>query len=87
MPVFLPGEFYGQRILASYSPWGLKELDMTWRLTLGLFVFMSVSPTNVSFPLLGILPHLSLHIQPKHGSGDKKRVQRSDVEEKSGRCL
>ena len=25
-PLFLPGEFYGQRSLASYSPWGCKEL-------------------------------------------------------------
>ena len=24
-PVFLPGEFYGQRSLASYSPWSRKE--------------------------------------------------------------
>ena len=28
-PVFLPGESHGQRILAGYSPWGRKELDMT----------------------------------------------------------
>ena len=28
-PVFLPGEFHGQRSLASYSPWGPKELDTT----------------------------------------------------------
>ena len=28
-PVFLPGEPYGQRSLASYSPWGLKELATT----------------------------------------------------------
>ena len=28
-PVFLPREFYGQRSLAGYSPWGHKELDMT----------------------------------------------------------
>ena len=28
-PVFLPGEFHGQRSLAGYSPWGHKELDMT----------------------------------------------------------
>ena len=28
-PVFLPGEFHGQRSLASYSPWGHKESDMT----------------------------------------------------------
>ena len=32
-PVFLPGEFHGQRILVGYSPWGRKELDMTERLT------------------------------------------------------
>ena len=28
-PVFLSGKFHGQRSLASYSPWGRKELDMT----------------------------------------------------------
>ena len=27
-PVFLPGESYGQRNLASYSPWVCKESDM-----------------------------------------------------------
>ena len=25
-PVFLPGEFYGQRDLVGYSPWSHKEL-------------------------------------------------------------
>ena len=30
---FLPGEFHGQRSLASYSPWGRKESDTTERLT------------------------------------------------------
>ena len=33
-PVFLPGEFHGQRSLAGYSPWGHKELDTTEWLTL-----------------------------------------------------
>ena len=33
-PVFLPGEFHGQRSLAGYSPWGHKENDMTERLIL-----------------------------------------------------
>ena len=28
-PVFLPGEVHGQRSPAGYSPWCLKELDMT----------------------------------------------------------
>ena len=27
-PVFLPGEFHGQRSLAGYSLWGPKESDM-----------------------------------------------------------
>ena len=32
-PVFLPGECHGQRSLAGYSPWGLKESNMTWSLS------------------------------------------------------
>ena len=28
-PVFLPGEFHGQRSLVGYSSQGCKELDMT----------------------------------------------------------
>ena len=32
-PVFLPGEFHGQRSLAGYSSWDHKESDMTERLT------------------------------------------------------
>ena len=32
-PVFYPGEFYGKKSLASYSPWGPKELDKTEKLT------------------------------------------------------
>ena len=33
IPVFLPGESHGQRSLVGYSPWGLKELDMSDRLS------------------------------------------------------
>ena len=36
-PVFLPGEFHGQRSLVDYSPWGCKESDMTEWLTRPLF--------------------------------------------------
>ena len=32
-PVFLPGEFHGQRSLGGNSPWGHKESDMTEQLT------------------------------------------------------
>ena len=31
-PVFLPGEFHGQRSQVDYSPWGHKESEMTERL-------------------------------------------------------
>ena len=33
-PVFLLGEYPGQRSLIGYSPWGCKELDTTERLSL-----------------------------------------------------
>ena len=35
-PVFLPGEFHGQRSLAGYSPWS-RIVDMTEQLTLSRF--------------------------------------------------
>ena len=41
-PIFLPGESHTQRSLAGYSPRGCKELDMTERLTLSLFLFLGV---------------------------------------------
>ena len=28
-PVFLPGEIHGQKSLVGYSPYGLKELEVT----------------------------------------------------------
>ena len=32
-PVFLPGNFHGQRSLVDYSIWGLKESDTTEQLS------------------------------------------------------
>ena len=37
-PVFFPGKSHGWRNLVSYSPWGLKESDMTERLHFILYV-------------------------------------------------
>ena len=34
IPIFLPGEFHGQRSWVGYSPRGYKDSDMTERLTL-----------------------------------------------------
>ena len=39
--VFLPGESYGQRSLAGYSPWGPKESDATNTNTHILYLFLS----------------------------------------------
>ena len=36
-PVFLPGEFHGQRSLLSYNPKGWKDSGMTEKLVLSLF--------------------------------------------------
>ena len=35
-PVFLPGEFHGQRSLVGYRPWDHKKSDTIERLTLSL---------------------------------------------------
>ena len=32
-PIFLPGEFHGQRSLVNYNPWGCEESDTTEQLT------------------------------------------------------
>ena len=36
-PVFLPGEFHGEKSLAGYSPWCHKESDMTEQLYIYIF--------------------------------------------------
>ena len=46
-PVFLPGEFHGQRSLMGYSPWGHQEWDMTERLTLSLSLSLDCNSPRV----------------------------------------
>ena len=41
-PVFLPGEFHGQRSPVGYSPWDHKELDMTEQLTHTLHILKGI---------------------------------------------
>ena len=53
-PVFLPRESHGQRSLASYSPWGCKELDTTEQLTL------SLTPLSLSCDHFFQLPVINL---------------------------
>ena len=49
IPVFLPGEFCGQRSLAGHSPWGHKESDATEQrtLSLGLVCPSSILPYSL----------------------------------------
>ena len=42
-PVFLPGEFNGQRSPAGYSPWGHKESDMTEQLSLTHYLMFGMA--------------------------------------------
>ena len=52
-PVFLPGEFHGQRSLAGYRPWGHKESDMTeWLTYLGFSMYNTMSSANSDSLLL-----------------------------------
>ena len=41
-PVFLAGEYHGQRNLAGYSPWGHKESDTTEQLHFNFFFLIAV---------------------------------------------
>ena len=51
-PVFLPGEFHGQRSLAGYSPWSPRELDTIERLTLSdvLGIIIALTSYYSAFP-------------------------------------
>ena len=54
-PIFLPGEFHGQKSLAGCSSWGHKELDTTERLTLSLFHL-------ICYVQCYVLPRLFSHV-------------------------
>ena len=51
-PVFLPGEFYGQRSLVGYSPRGRKESDTTERLHLPLEKEMATHSSTLAWRIL-----------------------------------
>ena len=41
-PIFVPGEFHGQRSLVGYSPWGHKELDTAEPLSLHFILSIEI---------------------------------------------
>ena len=44
-PVFLPGEFHGQRLLAGYNPWCHEESDTTKHTCILGFEFANMAMT------------------------------------------
>ena len=55
-PIFLPGEFHGQRSLAGYSPWGSKESDTIERSTARMNKPFNLSCTHqYLYPLIASL--------------------------------
>ena len=60
-PVFLPGEFHGQKSLAGYSPWGLKESDTTEWLTPFIY-FILLYFIFLLRGLLGTIQDLGINI-------------------------
>ena len=57
IPVFLPGEFHGQRSLAGYSPWGHRESDSTEQLTYtqGHIINMSLISGHTMWKFSGVI--------------------------------
>ena len=59
-PVFLPGEFHGQRSLASYNPWGLRvKHDLATKPPPGKLLVVAC---GIVFPDQGLNPG-SLHLE------------------------
>ena len=81
-PVFLPGESQGQRSLAHYSPWGLRELDTTERLNNKQTV--SSRRTRKRVCVLSLCPQspaelcVGRKVLSEYLCGGKKQVGRTD---------
>ena len=74
-PIFLPGEFHGQRSLADYSPQSLKELNTTEWLSLSLLSFLSFWPMFLAGRL--IVSKTSAFQPPKYIQGLKSSIERA----------
>ena len=65
-PVFLPGKSRGQRSLAGYSPWGLKESDMTEYLSTKTFIVSGNGEVGVNLiynPVWGLLTWRNFQVE------------------------
>ena len=57
-PVFIPGEFHGERSLLSYNPWGRKESDTIAWLTLSFSFWLDLQPRQTVLWHAGCFPSL-----------------------------
>ena len=80
-PIFLPGEFCGQRSLAGYSPWNHKELDTTEWLTLSLSHMLS------TFSFLILIEGKTFQVYKWHASVVKAVKQRFSSCSLKVKCL
>ena len=48
-PAFLPGKFHGQKSLAGYSTWGLKESDTTEHVRTHTYNKLQINETQIHF--------------------------------------
>ena len=77
-PVFLPGEFHGQRILSGYSPWVRKKSDMTGRVTHSLFMDRIIGfrwERNLSLIFVSIILSTDFFFLRPSRKGMKNRVE------------
>ena len=66
-PVFFPGRIHGQRSLAGYSPWGLKESDTTEQIACSNFFTISGNlwlPSNDSVEEGSFTYHRCANVSP-----------------------
>ena len=94
-PVFLPGEFRGQRSLVSYSWWGQRESDMTELVTLSPYLVLYHLLVKI-FTFLSFSSHWNINSQwQRYGSALfialfkylDQHQERSRCSAKSGECL
>ena len=76
-PVFLPGKSHGQRSLASCSPWGHKEVDVTeW-----LSTAHTLTPGSSTISSLNSSPASTLFLYRVDGITDSMDVSLSELRE------
>ena len=63
-PVFLPGEFHGQRSLAGHSPWGLQRVGQDWVTNTFIYFILSWFTTLYSSQVYNKVNQLYTYICP-----------------------